>query len=82
MVCNMASKAENMEVELASSVQKEMAVMIQEEEQLREKINAMVSVILLATCELSYGRMHETHKTARRQPVCVSISSLRATHER
>ncbi|KAK0145524.1 Lysine-specific demethylase 5B [Merluccius polli] len=41
MVCNMATKADSMEVELASSVQKEMAVMIQEEEELREKVNAM-----------------------------------------
>ncbi|KAJ3602372.1 hypothetical protein NHX12_030129, partial [Muraenolepis orangiensis] len=41
MVCNIAKKAANMEVELASSVQKEMAVMIQEEEELREKVNAM-----------------------------------------
>ena len=43
MVCNMAAKADHMEVELASSVQKEMAVMIQEEEELRGKVNAMVS---------------------------------------
>uniref|UniRef100_A0A8C5A2N5 [histone H3]-trimethyl-L-lysine(4) demethylase n=1 Tax=Gadus morhua TaxID=8049 RepID=A0A8C5A2N5_GADMO len=37
MVCNMAAKADHMEVELASAVQKEMAVMIQEEEELRGK---------------------------------------------
>jgi hypothetical protein len=43
MVCNMAAKADHMEVELASAVQKEMAVMIQEEEELRGKVNAMVS---------------------------------------
>uniref|UniRef100_A0A8C5A804 [histone H3]-trimethyl-L-lysine(4) demethylase n=1 Tax=Gadus morhua TaxID=8049 RepID=A0A8C5A804_GADMO len=41
MVCNMAAKADHMEVELASAVQKEMAVMIQEEEELRGKVNAM-----------------------------------------
>ncbi|XP_071766427.1 lysine (K)-specific demethylase 5Ba [Centroberyx gerrardi] len=40
MVCNMASKAD-MDVDLASAVQKEMTVMIQEEEQLRERVNKM-----------------------------------------
>lgn len=42
MVCNMASKADTMDVDLAAAVQKEMAIMVQEEEQLREKINKMV----------------------------------------
>lgn len=42
MVCNMACKADTMDVELASAVQKEMTSMIQEEEELREKINKMV----------------------------------------
>lgn len=42
MVCNMAYKADTMDVELASAVQKEMAVMVQEEQRLREKINKMV----------------------------------------
>ncbi|KAG7280489.1 hypothetical protein CRUP_022018 [Coryphaenoides rupestris] len=41
MVCNMAAKADTMEVELASSVHKDMAVMVQEEEELREKVDAM-----------------------------------------
>uniref|UniRef100_A0A8C9WZA5 [histone H3]-trimethyl-L-lysine(4) demethylase n=1 Tax=Sander lucioperca TaxID=283035 RepID=A0A8C9WZA5_SANLU len=41
MVCNMAYKADTMDVELASAVQKEMAVMVQEEQRLREKINKM-----------------------------------------
>ena len=43
MVCNMAAKADHMEVELASAVQKEMGVMIQEEEELRGKVTTMVS---------------------------------------
>ncbi|XP_061146653.1 lysine (K)-specific demethylase 5Ba isoform X1 [Syngnathus typhle] len=41
MVCNMAFKAETVDVELASAVHKEMAAMIQEEEELREKTNKM-----------------------------------------
>ncbi|XP_060898722.1 lysine (K)-specific demethylase 5Ba [Labrus mixtus] len=41
MVCNMAYKADTMDVELASAVQKEMTVMVQEEEELREKIKKM-----------------------------------------
>uniref|UniRef100_A0A3B4THE0 [histone H3]-trimethyl-L-lysine(4) demethylase n=1 Tax=Seriola dumerili TaxID=41447 RepID=A0A3B4THE0_SERDU len=41
MVCNMACKADTMDVDLASAVQKEMTVMVQEEEELREKINKM-----------------------------------------
>ncbi|KAM4613210.1 lysine (K)-specific demethylase 5Ba isoform 2-T2 [Polymixia lowei] len=41
MVCNMAAKAGAMDVELASSLQKDMTTMIQEEEELREKINKM-----------------------------------------
>lgn len=43
MVCNMASKADTMEVELAAAVQREVLIMVQEEETLREKINKMVS---------------------------------------
>ncbi|XP_031700699.1 lysine (K)-specific demethylase 5Ba [Anarrhichthys ocellatus] len=41
MVCNMAYKADTMDVNLASTVQKEMTVMVQEEEQLREKMNKL-----------------------------------------
>uniref|UniRef100_A0A8C3A201 [histone H3]-trimethyl-L-lysine(4) demethylase n=1 Tax=Cyclopterus lumpus TaxID=8103 RepID=A0A8C3A201_CYCLU len=41
MVCNMAYKADAMDVNLASKVQKEMTVMVHEEEQLREKINKL-----------------------------------------
>uniref|UniRef100_A0AAQ4P626 [histone H3]-trimethyl-L-lysine(4) demethylase n=1 Tax=Gasterosteus aculeatus aculeatus TaxID=481459 RepID=A0AAQ4P626_GASAC len=41
MVCNMADKADTMDVDLASAVQKEMTDMVQEEEQLREKINKL-----------------------------------------
>lgn len=43
MVCNMAIKADTMSVDLASAVQKDMTVMVQEEEKLRQKINKMVS---------------------------------------
>ncbi|KAM8917773.1 lysine (K)-specific demethylase 5Ba [Spinachia spinachia] len=41
MVCNMANKADTMDVDLASRVQKEMTDMVHEEEQLREKINKL-----------------------------------------
>lgn len=43
MVCNMACKADSLEIDLASAVQKEMSVMVQEEQELREKVNNMVS---------------------------------------
>ncbi|XP_023142903.1 lysine (K)-specific demethylase 5Ba isoform X1 [Amphiprion ocellaris] len=41
MICNMALKADMMDVDLASAVQKEMTIMIDEEKGLREKINKM-----------------------------------------
>ncbi|KAM8866938.1 lysine (K)-specific demethylase 5Ba isoform 2-T2 [Synchiropus picturatus] len=41
MVCNMACKADSMDVDLADAVKKEMVSMVQEEEELREKINKM-----------------------------------------
>ena len=43
MVCNMASKAEAMDVDLAAVVYKEMIVMVEEEDKLREMITKMVS---------------------------------------
>ncbi len=45
LVCNMAYKANTMDVELASTVQNEMVIMVQEEEKLREKVNKMVSIL-------------------------------------
>ncbi|KAI3370216.1 hypothetical protein L3Q82_024999 [Scortum barcoo] len=41
MVCNMALKADTMDVDLAETVQKEMAIMVDGEEELREKIDKM-----------------------------------------
>ncbi|XP_040008959.1 lysine-specific demethylase 5B-B [Xiphias gladius] len=41
MVCNMASKAETLDVVLASAVHKDMVVMIREEQGLREKVKKM-----------------------------------------
>lgn len=46
MVCNMASKAETLDVVLASAVHKDMVAMIQEEKRLREKIKKMVGMSL------------------------------------
>lgn len=42
MVCNMAAKAETLDVVLASAVHKDMAVMIAEERELRAKVAKMV----------------------------------------
>lgn len=44
MVCNMASKADVMDVDLAAVVQREMVVIVEQEEKLREMIKKMVSV--------------------------------------
>lgn len=42
MVCNMASKAETLDVVLASAVHKDMVAMIQDEDRMREKVKEMV----------------------------------------
>lgn len=44
MVCNMASKADAMDVNLAAVVQREMIVIVEQEDRLREKIKKMVSI--------------------------------------
>lgn len=44
MVCNMALKADTLDVVLASAVHKDMVTMIQEEETLRQKLNKMVGL--------------------------------------
>ncbi|XP_040907391.1 lysine-specific demethylase 5B-B [Toxotes jaculatrix] len=41
MVCNMASKADTLDVVLASAVHKDMVAMIQEEQELRDKVKKM-----------------------------------------
>uniref|UniRef100_A0A8C6WV08 [histone H3]-trimethyl-L-lysine(4) demethylase n=1 Tax=Neogobius melanostomus TaxID=47308 RepID=A0A8C6WV08_9GOBI len=43
MVCNMASKAESLDVVLASAVHKDMVLMIREEQELRDRVKKMVS---------------------------------------
>ncbi len=42
MTCNIATKADSLELELASAVQKDMCTMILEEKMLREKVYKMV----------------------------------------
>lgn len=42
MVCNMALKADTLDMVLASAVHKDMVVMIREEQELREKVKKMV----------------------------------------
>lgn len=47
MVCKMASKADTtMDVALASAVQRDMTVMLQEEDKLRDKVSKMVRGLL------------------------------------
>ncbi|NWI95921.1 KDM5B demethylase, partial [Pitta sordida] len=41
MICKMASKAEDLDVVVASTVQKDMAIMIEEEKRLREKVDKL-----------------------------------------
>lgn len=48
MTCNMAAKADYMDVDLASAVEKDMSTMVQEEEELREKIIKLVSSPILS----------------------------------
>lgn len=36
MVCNVVAKADSLELEMASAIQRDMSVMIQEEKELRE----------------------------------------------
>lgn len=43
MVCNIALKADTMDVNLASALLEDLTTMIKEEEELRVKINKMVS---------------------------------------
>lgn len=47
MVCNMATKANTLNVVLASAVHKDMALMIKEEQELRDKVKKMVKWDLL-----------------------------------
>lgn len=42
MICNIAAKADSMELELASAIQRDMCIMIQEEKELREKAYKLV----------------------------------------
>ncbi len=42
MTCNIATKADSLELELASAVQKDMCTMIQKEKMLREKVYKLV----------------------------------------
>lgn len=43
MVCNIAAKANGLDLELATAIQKDMTVMIQEEKELRERAYRLVS---------------------------------------
>lgn len=57
MVCNMAFKADMMDVELASAVQKEMTAMVHEEKGLRERINKMVRSLVFKRVVLFVQRL-------------------------
>lgn len=53
MVCNVALKADSLDLELASAIQRDMSIMIQEEKELREKAYKMV--------RLNYSLLFLTH---------------------
>lgn len=57
MVCNMAMKAETLDVVLASAVHKDMVAMIQEEESLREKVKKLVRKINML-CIVKFFLLH------------------------
>lgn len=57
MVCNMAMKAETLDVVLASAVHKDMVAMIQEEERLREKVKKLVRKINML-CIVRFFLLH------------------------
>lgn len=57
MVCNMAMKAETLDVVLASAVHKDMVAMIQEEERLREKVKKLVRKINML-CTVRFFLLH------------------------
>lgn len=42
MVCNVAAKADSLELEMASAIQRDMSIMIEEEKKLREKAYKLV----------------------------------------
>lgn len=46
MVCNMASKADTLDVVLASAVHKDMVLMIREEKELRDKVKKLVGELV------------------------------------
>lgn len=66
MVCNMAAKAESMDMDTAAIVQKEIIAMVQEEDKLRGKIDKLVSGSNLqglfnsSLHQLSWGVMKES----------------------
>lgn len=66
MVCNMAAKAESMDMDMAAIVQKEIIAMVQEEDELRGKIDKLVSgsnlqgLLNSSIHQLSRGVMQES----------------------
>lgn len=47
MICRMAAKAENLDVVVASTVEKDMAIMIEDEKALREAVRKLVCCMKL-----------------------------------
>uniref|UniRef100_A0A8C5G8G7 [histone H3]-trimethyl-L-lysine(4) demethylase n=1 Tax=Gouania willdenowi TaxID=441366 RepID=A0A8C5G8G7_GOUWI len=56
MVCNMASKAESLNVVLASAVYKDFVAMIHEEQEMRDKVKKMVR------CEAKYDNLQDDER--------------------
>lgn len=55
MVCNMAMKAETLDVVLASAVHKDMVAMIRDEEKLRDTVKKLVGLAAVCFCLWSSG---------------------------
>lgn len=58
MVCNMASKADTMDVDMAAILQKEIIVMVEEEEKLREMVKKMVISFIWCIFSFMYSLYH------------------------
>lgn len=54
MICNIACRADILDVDLAAAVHKDMTIMIQEEEDLRQKVKKMVSTSCLKNWSLFF----------------------------
>ncbi|KAJ0064372.1 hypothetical protein NL108_006377, partial [Boleophthalmus pectinirostris] len=73
MVCNMASKAESLDVVLASAVHKDMVLMIREEQELRNKVKKM-GVVLCK--EANYDHLQDDERQCMKCRTTCFLSAL------